>query len=186
VRLLELLTPELTSPSDVVWDSLATLDTYRRRFPSAPPELTNTILIGSLLVPMGALGAPPSDPDARDRVSFGMLAVAKRDLERLRHLLLIVPKLSDPRLPPKVVRGLAHRPSFPDALIWAEVFTDTPADLLEHWRHARQHRQVEPADTAAGHAHGHAPGQPQGEHVPGVRKRRRRRRRRGRGGPPAA
>jgi hypothetical protein len=142
---------------------------------------------------MGSLGPPPRDwdgPDRRtgdqrragppreDRVSFGMLAVAKRDLERLRHLLLIVPKLTDTRLPPRVTRGLPHRPAFPDALLWAEIFADMPSDVLEHWRHAREHRPPpEGPDAGPAPAPGDAP--------PGQRRRRRRRRRRGRGGPPA-
>ena len=92
VRLLELITPELASrPATRVWDSLARLDQYRQRFPSAPPELTNTILIGALLEPLGvlkrpaALGGHRADPRG-DKLAFGMLPVARNDLERLRQL----------------------------------------------------------------------------------------------------
>src|SRR5262249_42738585 len=87
VRLLELLTPELRSPAAAGWESLARVDAYRQRFPSAPKELTNTILAGGLLVPMGALvtrvgvGAAVAHDYG---VGLGMLAVAKRDFERLR------------------------------------------------------------------------------------------------------
>src|SRR5204863_8669740 len=60
VRLLELITPELKSPSEAVWESLARLDRYRQQFPSAPAELTNTILAGALLLPIGALDRRPT------------------------------------------------------------------------------------------------------------------------------
>ena len=92
VRLLELVTPELKSPPEAVWESLAQLDRYRQRFPAAPPELTNTILIGALLVPLGALdrraavAVGAGHPRHIERVSFGMLQVAKKDIERLRHV----------------------------------------------------------------------------------------------------
>jgi poly(A) polymerase len=36
-----------------LWHSLAALDRYRRRFDSTPDTLTNAILLGSLLVPLG-------------------------------------------------------------------------------------------------------------------------------------
>src|SRR5262249_17427782 len=45
LRLLELITPELKSPSNDIWDALARLDAYRRRSASPPPEFTNTVLI---------------------------------------------------------------------------------------------------------------------------------------------
>src|SRR6185312_8867563 len=43
-RLLELITPELKTPPNEFWTSLARLDAYRQRFPAAPPDLTNTVL----------------------------------------------------------------------------------------------------------------------------------------------
>ena len=57
LRLLELMTPELRNPPDAVWDALARLDRYRSKFPSAPADLTNAVLIGSLLQPLGMLAA---------------------------------------------------------------------------------------------------------------------------------
>jgi poly(A) polymerase len=180
LRLLELMTPEVAAAGDSVWESLARLDTYRQRFPEAPPELTNTILVGSLLVPMGALTKPNGPHHARteaearhDRVSFGMLAVAKKDLERLKHLLMIVPKLTDPDLPPRVARGLAHRPAFIDALSWSEIFGEISAATIAHWHHQRHQRPPAPSE--------HEPGEPPADQPPGQRRRRRRRRRRGRG-----
>jgi poly(A) polymerase len=188
-RLLELITPELKSPPDAFWDWLGRLDRYRRQFPSAPPELTNTILVGALLVPTGVLGRLTGRRDAHpERVSLGMLPVAKKDVERLRHIVQLLPRLSDPALPPRAIRGIVHRPAFADALVWMEIFGESPEDV-ERWRHAaHQHR------TAPSHAHGH--GQPHGRaaadhdgapadgETPPRRRRRRRRRGRRRGGGP--
>ncbi|MGE3277553.1 MAG: hypothetical protein AB7O67_20755 [Vicinamibacterales bacterium] len=55
--LLEPVTPELQRAADreEFWASLAALDAYRARFESIPPSLTNPILLGSLLVPVGLM-----------------------------------------------------------------------------------------------------------------------------------
>jgi poly(A) polymerase len=190
VRLLELMTPELADPPDAVWDSLARLDEYRRRFPVAPPELTNAILIGALLVPLGMMDRPadlpPEDPRG-DRVSFGDLPVARKDIDRLRHMMQIAPRLMESELPPRLARSLPHRPSFPDARLWVEIFWDAP-EAVERWRHVKTERA--PTHTAR-HPHGPRQGQaaepaaakPEEGAAPGPRRRRRRRRRRGgRGG----
>jgi poly(A) polymerase len=176
VRLLELVTPELKHPPEAVWESLTKLDTYRRRFPSAPPELTNTVLIGSLLVPLGALDRKPvkeGGPPHHERVSFGMLQVAKKDLERLRHLRQLLPRMTDEELPVRVARGLPHRPAFADALTWLDIFGDSP-ETVERWQQARIHRAHAPAEDS-----GEAADIQPGTEPPGPRKRRRRRRRRG-------
>jgi poly(A) polymerase len=191
VRLLELVTPEMKQPPDAVWDSLARLDAYRRRFPSAPPELTSTVLIGSLLVPLGALDrrSPARDASAptAERSGFGILQVARKDLERLGQIRPILPRLTDPDLPPRVARGLTHRPAFPDAVTWLDIFGDAP-EAVSHWRQApHQHRS--PAARPAASAEGAAPasewgGQPGADSDrPHHRRRRRRprRRRRNRG-----
>ena len=180
VRLLELVTPELKSPPDAVWESLARLDQYRRRFPSAPPELTNTILAGAFLVPLGALDRRAAvahgagHPRHIERVSFGMLQVAKKDLERLHHMNMLLPRLADPGLPPRVIRSLPHRPAFPDAMSWLEIYGDAP-ELLEHWKQAHLSRSLETPDQPPGAL-------PPGDRPTGTRRRRRRRRGRGRGG----
>ena len=200
LRLLELVTPELTAAPDALWDSLARLDQYRLQFPSAPPQLTNTVLIGALLVPLGVLqrrvGLHEHRGDPRDeRLSFGMLPVARRDLERLRQLMQTVPRLVDPALPPRVARALPHRPAFADALTWMEIFGDAP-DLVERWKHARvtrphDHGQGRPGHGTGGRHHTEPRGIPEGGaplagqddgRPSGERRRRRRRRRRGRGG----
>jgi poly(A) polymerase len=202
VRLLELVTPDLASPSDEVWDSLARLDRYRQRFAEVPAELTTTVLAGSLLVPMGLLDRRPAEAgssDGRDRVNVGMLPISRKDLDRLRQLVQLLPRLSDPELPPRVVRSLPHRPAFVDTVTWLEIFGNAP-DLVERWRHARaEHGPRAPAHAAAhGHGRPHAHGGHHGGEHPappagadgeaggqpsGRRRRRRRRRRRGRRGP---
>ncbi len=54
VGLLEPISAELhRGADDSLWRSLAELDAYRQRFVSMPETLTNPILLGSLLVPMG-------------------------------------------------------------------------------------------------------------------------------------
>jgi poly(A) polymerase len=178
VRLLELVTPELSNPPDAVWDALAKLDRYRQRFQTLPVELTNTVLVGSLLVPMGVLSRPVrrEGVDPRDeRVALGMLPVARREVDRLRQITQLVPRLTDPALPPRVMRSMHHRPVFSDSVVWLEIFGDAP-DAVEKWKQAR-HRPNQPpaAPPAAGEDAG------PGARPPGGRRRRRRRRRRGRG-----
>jgi poly(A) polymerase len=179
VRLLELITPELASPPDAFWDALARLDRYRQRFSSLPAELTNTVLIGSLLVPLGVLERPVrrETPDSRgDRVALGMLPVARKELDRLRQVTQLLPRLIDPALPPRVARNMHHRPVFSDTVVWLEIFGDAP-DAVEKWKQARPARQHPPSHTApAPEAPGNDAAQP-GQR----RRRRRRRRRRGRG-----
>src|SRR5439155_26961871 len=52
--LLEPISAELHhGAADPLWRSLADLDRYRRRFESTPDTLTNSILLGSLLAPLG-------------------------------------------------------------------------------------------------------------------------------------
>jgi poly(A) polymerase len=184
LRLLEIITPELKSPPDAVWDSLARLDRYRLRFQSAPPELTNAALIGSLLAPLDVLnrrprGAGDDDDPRADRVSFGMLPIARRDLERLRQTMQILPRLTDPNVLPRVVRGLPHRPAFADALLWLEIFGDAP-DAVEHWKQVRLQRPHPPSGQPAD---GDDPDAPADKPLTDPRRRRRRRRgrRRGRG-----
>jgi poly(A) polymerase len=211
-RLLELITPELKNPPEEFWTSLSKLDAYRQRFSSAPAELTNTVLIGMMLVPLGMLSrSRPIERDGKphhERVSFGILPVAKKDLERLRQLLTIVPRLADPHLPPRVARGMPGRPTFADAVTWLEILDDSP-DAIDRWRQLRTERQAHQAQShgrSHGHRGGHRPdGRPAPERVdmtladhhtsggmdpddmppapmPNRRRKRRRRRRRGGGG----
>src|SRR6476659_4830373 len=52
-KLMKEITPELASAPDALWRSIAALDRYRARFQSAPDSLTNPILAGTLLQPLG-------------------------------------------------------------------------------------------------------------------------------------
>ena len=56
-RLLDPVTPELQrgAKQQALWDSLAALDTYRRKFDAAPASLRNPILLGSILIPLGLM-----------------------------------------------------------------------------------------------------------------------------------
>lgn len=168
--LLALMTPELRNPSDDVWDSLARLDAYRRRFDAPPPELTNAILMGALLVPAGLL--PRRSPGAAEtKVSFGMLPIARRDLDRLGQVGTLVPRMLEPDPPVRVTRSLPQRPAFRDALLWLEIFTDAPDELATWSAYRAAAPAVSEQNADAGQADPAGPG--------GRRKRRRRGRRRG-------
>ena len=181
MRLLETITPELKSPPDALWDSLASIDRYRLQFASAPAELTNSVLVGALLHPLGLFANPAPDRGsaAEERASFGALPVARKDLDRMRQILLTLPRLSDPALPPRVARGLPNRPSFADALTWFEIFGGE-AVVVQHWKAARSGHSSH-ASHASHKAHASHPHKKEGQEASGDRPRRRRRRRRRRG-----
>jgi poly(A) polymerase len=72
VGLLESISSELhRGADDPLWRSLAALDSYRRRFDATPDALTNPILLGSLLAPLGITlqGRRWEDRTRRDRRS---------------------------------------------------------------------------------------------------------------------
>src|SRR6186997_1128404 len=56
-RLLDPVTPEIQrgAKNQALWDSLAALDAYRRKFESAPATLRNPVLLGTLLLPLGLM-----------------------------------------------------------------------------------------------------------------------------------
>jgi poly(A) polymerase len=138
-RLLEPIAPELqTEAGERLWQSLAALDAFRRRFHETPDTLTNAILLGSLLLPLGyslrTLSPPLADGDRKEpRLSLGMLPLARRDVERLRHVLTLQRRLTDQSLSPRARRALMHRGPFKEALTWLEIHGEAP-DVLEHWR----------------------------------------------------
>jgi poly(A) polymerase len=170
--LLEHIAPPLVRASADFWASLRRLDEYRRRFASAPDTLTNAILIGSVLAPIGALARPhreeagaPVDPRPRG-LTLGLLPVARRDVERLRLLFALQRRLLDLQAPPRAQRGLPHRHIFPEAVAWLEIHGNRP-DAVEHWRSLMHAPRPADAELEEGD-------QPN--------RRRRRRRRRGRRG----
>jgi poly(A) polymerase len=138
VGLLEPVTPELQhGASDRLWASLADVDRYRRRFQTTPPSLTNAILAGSVLVPLGFTPDPFArrEPSGRPapRPLLGPLPLARKDIERLRHILLLQRRLHDVSLSPKAARGVMARIAFSDALGWLDIHGHA-ADLVERWR----------------------------------------------------
>jgi poly(A) polymerase len=170
--LLKEITPELADAPEALWRSVSALDAYRARFASAPESLSNAILAGTLLAPVGLAGRRQrfsADPLER-RIDLGMLPIPRRDAERLHQILSLQSRLLDLQAPPRVQRGLLHRPALPEALTWLEIHADRP-DVVAHWR-----------DLVAQAQSGHAPAREtaDGTELPFRRRRRRRRRRGGR------
>ena len=172
-RLLKEMTPELDQAGAAVWQSLARLDRYRQRFTSSPETLTNAILVGTLLAPIGLAGGQRRfSADALEhRVELGMLPMPRKDIERLHQILAVQPRLMDLRAPFRAQRALLHRHVLNDALTWLEIHGERP-DLVQHWRSL----QAEPGPGAP-------PANATREPGDGFPRRRRRRRRRRRGYP---
>jgi poly(A) polymerase len=174
--LLEPISGELhRGAADPLWRSLADLDAYRRQFDNTPDTLTNALLLGTLLVPLGiGLGsaAPRFKERPRSRADhphqpgpkLGALPLARRDVERLRQILGLQRRLRDVTASPRAQRALAHRSLFREALTWLEIHGAAP-DLVEEWktRLAEPPPEGEPAVDGT---------------LPTPRRRRRRRRRR--------
>ena len=138
-RLLEPIAHDLQKAAGArLWQSLASLDAYRKRFEDSPDTMTNAILLGSLLMPMGLAGhapRPPVDADSgkEPRLSIGMLPLARRDVERFRQILGLQRRLLDTALSSRAKRALMHRGPFREALTWLDIHGQAP-DMLEHWR----------------------------------------------------
>jgi hypothetical protein len=130
-----------------------------------PEGFTNTILLGSLLVPLGFTGQPPRKEDDASVPRLGSLPLARRDVERLHQILGLQRRLRDPAANPRGQRALAHRSMFREALSWMEIHGQTP-DVVAHWR-----------AVAAEEAPPAAPGEDSAIVQPTFRRRRRRRRR---------
>ncbi len=168
-RLLEPIAATLQKCcGEPLWSSLSALDAYRQRFDTAPDTLTNPMLLGSLIVPLGnAIGvlAPHRvlSGDREPAPALGMLPLARRDIDRLRQILALQRRLLDMNLSPRARRALMHRGPFREALTWLELHGHAP-EVVEHWRGF-----VEAAGTFEREA---------GEAVEAPQRRRRRRRRR--------
>ncbi|MDO8680699.1 MAG: polynucleotide adenylyltransferase PcnB [Acidobacteriota bacterium] len=163
-RLLDPITPEIQrgAKNQALWEGLAALDLYRRGFESAPPTLTNPVLLGTLLIPLGLMPrkderrvddeeeeveeAPPAEdpalPRSRSRfrrppkdpiLKIGALPIARGDTERLRQLLSLQGRIGDLEMSPRAKRALMHRGPFESALTWFEIHGQAPA-VLEHWK----------------------------------------------------
>ncbi len=168
--LLKAITPELSGAADPVWTSIAALDRYRAKFEDAPESLTNAILAGTLLYPLGLVARRRFSADALERrVELGLLPIARRDIERLQQILALQPRLLDLQSPARAQRGLLHRAVLGEAITWLEVHGDRP-EVVAHWRALLAEPQEHP--PAAGE-------DPGSGHAPYPRRRRRRRRRSG-------
>jgi poly(A) polymerase len=202
VGLLQPISSELhKGAAEPLWQALASLDAYRRRFDSTPESLSNGILLGSLLVPLGISlnpvrgrsGSGDEQVDSRsgagaDQVDsrsdrrpkrmpgprLGELPLARRDIERLRLIVSLQRRLRDLTASPKAQRVLAHRGIFPEALTWLEIHGGAP-ELVEHWKAILAEGGAPEVPAAAGEN----TDDPPGSHP----RRRRRRRRRRRGAP---
>ena len=148
--LMKEITSELAAAPEALWRSIAALDRYRHRFTSAPESLTNAILAGTLLHPMGLIRRQRFSADPLERkVELGMLPIARRDVERLQQIIAIQPKLLDIEAPVRAQRGLLHRAILDEALTWLEIHGDRP-EVVAHWRElkaqATSHRRNRPKD----------------------------------------
>jgi poly(A) polymerase len=169
-KLLRAITPEIDDAPDALWASVARIDRYRQQFGAAPDTLTNAILAGTLLVPLGLAGRRqrfPADPLER-RVELGMLQMPRRDVERLHQVLAIQARLLDLNAPVRAQRALLHRHVLDEALVWLEIHGGRP-EAVHHWRAMQRE----------------ASGAPRDEETNTFPTPRRRRRRRGRRSPPA-
>jgi poly(A) polymerase len=173
--LLKAITPELATDHDALRRAVAALDRYRARFHDAPDTLTNAILAGTLLVPMGLVTRRQrftADPLER-RVELGLLPIARRDVERLHQMLALQPKLLDIDAPHRAQRGVLHRTAFAESLTWLDIHGERP-DVVAHWRGMQEQARHHDAPlTAPG---GQTPDEAAADRP--FRRRRRRRRRR--------
>ena len=168
--LMKEITSELAAAPEALWRSIAALDRYRNRFASAPEALTNAILAGTLLQPMGLIRRQRFSADPLERkVELGMLPIARRDIERLQQIVAIQPRLLDVDASIRAQRSLLHRSIHDEALTWLEIHGERP-ELVEHWRALKAQSASQPAPPGAA-----------AESLPADAPFRRRRRRRRRG-----
>jgi poly(A) polymerase len=198
--LLEPVSSELhMRAGEALWRSLAVVDAYRANFAAAPDTLTNAVLLGTLLVPLGLIspsgrhsesrgseggrrsragdaggstdGEEGAENESAPPPQLGSLPLARRDLERLRQILGLQRRLRETGASVRAKRGLTHRNIFREALTWLELHGQAP-DVVEHWISVLAEQG---ADRASAPDAGPVPP----EERPERRRRRRRRRRRG-------
>jgi poly(A) polymerase len=132
--LLKEITPELAAAGEPLWRSVAAVDRYRARFDDAPESMTNAILAGTLLHPLGLVTRRRFSADALERrVELGMLPIARRDIERLQQIIALQPRLLDLQAPERAHRGLLHRAVLDEAITWLEIHGERP-DAVAYWR----------------------------------------------------
>ncbi len=134
VNLLKYISPELHKhQNDNLWQSLRALDTYRARFQAAPDTLTNSILLGSLIVPSGLLPRRARPSDTVASLTLGTLPIARGQVDKVQQIISVQARLLDPELPQHLQRALLTRKILLEALSWMEIQNHTP-DALKHWR----------------------------------------------------
>jgi poly(A) polymerase len=220
IGLLAYLFPEadraIAEGGEAILGSLARVDEYRNAGHASVEQLSNSLLLGTMLVPLGgplrrpappqrraradapeeAVAEPPSldvaaelaklgEEDAEEPLAFGAsplplaLPFARRDLDRLRLILIAQRRLREVQRAPGVKRLLAGRPYFDDAVRWLEIHGGLEGqELAAHWR------SLDLGDIAPP-ALADAPERPAPVGEGGLRPRRRRRRRRRRPTPAA-
>jgi poly(A) polymerase len=139
------ISPEIhRSADEPLWRSLAALDAYRRRFERQPDTMTNAVLLGSLLVPLGVAPGPdrfrtlPESGGSDPRTAgprLGNLPLARGDLERLRQILALQRRLGEAGAHARSRRALIQRQIFRDALTWMDIHGGTP-ELVRRWQEA--------------------------------------------------
>ncbi len=170
-NLIEHISPEMEEGlSADFFEALGRLDGYRARFESAPETMTTTVLLGSLLVPLGLMDETNRRHGFSEQwyPALGRLPVPRKDVERLAQLFALKPRLLDIEAPERTQHALTHRSAFRDALTWLEIYGDQP-QITEHW-----HNVLREPSRATHHVGLHDAG-----HEEDDRRRRRRRRRRG-------
>jgi poly(A) polymerase len=181
-----------------VLGSLGRLDDYRNAGLATPDDLTNPLLLGTLLVPLGiplrratAPALPRGRREERLDVRAEMAALgtedeeetappgpepslpfARKDADRLRLILAAQSRLREVDGSPRVKHLLASRGYLEEALRWLEIHGGVQGqELSAHWRSlSAEEPEPEPATDAEG-----ASASPGGR--PPRRRRRRRRRR---------
>ena len=188
--------------------SLGRLDAHRNAGLATREQLTNPLLMGSLLVPLGVplrrVTAPPGprrredaglpeeppvdvaaeiealggaeeeeDDDAPAGSTNLVLPFARRDLDRLRLMLLAQKRLREASGPLSTRQALMSRGYFEESLRWIEIHGgDEGQQLAAHWR------SLDPGDPAAAPDSPPEGGAEGTEPAPDERRPRRRRRRR--------
>ncbi|MGE5126644.1 MAG: polynucleotide adenylyltransferase PcnB, partial [Betaproteobacteria bacterium] len=173
--LLAYLLPEadraIAAGGDALLGSLSRLDEYRRAGLATADELTNPLLMGSLLVPLGVplrrvpvaqparqrrtgeADAPPEPPHDDVEAELAALGVveddepgelggaamalpfARRDLERLRLVLLAQRRLREAHAPASARRVLTARSYYEEAVRWLGIHGGAEGrELAAQWR----------------------------------------------------
>jgi poly(A) polymerase len=133
--LIEHISPEMEEGlSAEFFESLARLDAYRARFETTPETLTTTVLLGSLLMPLGLIDSAHRRYGISQQwyPALGRLPIARKDVERLTQLVAIQPRLLDLDAPVRTQQALLHRSVFREALTWLEIYGGDPA-IARHW-----------------------------------------------------